>query len=431
MPGPMNTVLFVETNSAGNGTEAMLAAQTAGYRTHFLTCNPAEYAQHQPNPLLVADEVSHVDTFDVTKMLRVIDGRNDYAAVLAYDELRVVQATLLGNYLGLTHNPPVEAMLRLRFKDRMRHALAGSNWSVRHLSLPLGDISPSTPPMPFPFVIKPLDEAAGVGVRICRDSRSLATAIDELRDITAHANSRGYRRLREVLIEELLEGDEYSAELVWSARRGEWVLLGFTAKIMSPEPCCVEVGYVFPHHFGDGIDERITSELRHCLGHLGLRDTMVHAEFRYSGGRIGLIEMNPRPAGGAIPQLVNLVTGTGLVDLHLATHLGNADRALAELTLNGYAGALFVLPEKAGRVVRLNPALQDIGGITSFHESRLPRFVDGGTSNEDRLGHIVVHAPTRDEVERVMREAQRCVKPQYEDSAQANGQVAASVAPRL
>lgn len=412
----MKTVLFLETNSAGNGTQAMLAAQAAGYRAHFLTGNPAEYERHELNPVLVADEVSVVDTFDVTKMLRVIDGRTDYAAVLAYDELRVVQAALLGSYLGLRHNPPVEAMLRVRFKDRMRQVLSGTRWSVRHTVLPVEDISPERPPMPYPFVVKPLDEAASVGVRVCRDARAFASAVADISSITSRRNSRGYRRLAEVLVEELLEGDEYSAELVWDSERADWALVGFTAKTISPEPSCVEVGYVFPHRFGDGVDERIVTEIRGCLGHLGLRETMVHVEFRFSEDRVRLIEVNPRPAGGAIPQLVSRVASKGLVELHLAAHLGDASRSLAGLSMSGYSGALFIVPDRAGKVVRLESALHEIDGVVSFRRCELPRRVEAGRSNEDRLGYIVIQARTRTGVESAMRRASRCVRPVYEET---------------
>lgn len=412
----MKTVLFVETNSAGNGTLGMLAAQKAGYRTHFFARNPAEYERHAPNPLYVADEFSHVDTYDVTKMLRVVDGRDDYAAVLAYDELRVVQAALLGEYLGTPHNPPVEAMLRVRFKDLMRCALAGTRWSVRHSKLSLTDGPATKLPMPFPFVVKPVDEAASVGVRICRDRSDFVAALSDLRQITACANSRGYQRLDEALAEELIEGDEYSAEFVWSAGRADWELIGFTAKMISSEPSCVEVGYVFPHRFGGDADDYVAAELRACLNHLGLRETMAHVEFRRVGERVRLLEINPRPAGGAISQLVSIITGVGLADLHLAAHLGNSDKLLAGITMDGYAGAAFVVPEQAGKVVRLEPPLRDIEGIMAFRESKLPRVVEAGKSNEDRLGHVVFRAKCREEVERKMRRACRDIKPLYGDA---------------
>jgi hypothetical protein len=425
----MKTILFVETNSAGNGTQAMLAAQAAGYRAHFLAANPEEYERHEINPLLVADEVTHVDTFDVPKMLRIVDGRTDYAAVLAYDELRVVQAALLGSYLGLRHNPPVDAMVRVRFKDRMRHALSGTRWSVRHTVLPLADMSPDRPPMPYPFVVKPLDEAASVGVRVCRDPGGFADAVAGLRHITARRNSRGYQRLGEVLVEELLDGDEYSAELVWDATCADWVLIGFTAKIMSLGPSCVETGYVFPHWFGDGIDDHIVAELRDCLDHLGLHDTMAHVEFRYAAGQVRLIEVNPRPAGGAIPQIVGRVASTGLIDLHLAAHLGGVHSALATVTLSGYAGALFVVPDRAGTVVGLEPAPQDIDGVVSFRQPAFPRVVQAGQSNEDRLGYLVVQAATRGRVESAIRHARR-IRPVYASTEPDAGRLAATGARR-
>jgi cysteine synthase A len=187
---------------------------------------------------------------------------------------------------------------------------------------------------------------------------------------------------------------------------------------------------VFPHWFGNGIDDRIADELRGCLDHLGLRDTMVHVEFRYSAGRVRLIEINPRPAGGAIPQLVSQVASKGLVELHLAAHLGDARRSLADLSLTGYAGALFIVPDRAGTVVRLEPSLREIDGVVSFKPGKFPRIVEAGRSNEDRLGHIVIRTETRLGLESVMRHARRRIKPLYEDPEPEIASLAATGAQR-
>jgi hypothetical protein len=352
------TVLVVDSNSAGNGARALMAARARGYRTHFLARAPQEYARRPLNPLLAADVVTEVDTFDVPKMLRVLTAARGYVAALAYDELRVVQAALLGDYVGAEHNPPVHAVVQARFKDLTRTALAGTPWSVSFATRSLKAPCP-TSPIGYPCVVKPVDEAASVGVRICRDDRAFAEAIDQLRTLTAQLSSRGYQRTGEFLVEELLTGDEYSAELAWSSHDCDWRLIGFTEKTVSPEPECVETGHVFPHSFGAEDDQRIASALSRCLRRLGLRDTVVHVEFRIDHGRPRLVEVNPRPAGGPIPELVKAATGVCLTDLHLAAHLGNADKLLGSMQVTGIAAAGFLV-------------------------------APGAASNEDRLGHVIV-----------------------------------------
>ena len=124
--GDGRTVLFVETNSSGNGTRAMQCAQARGLRAHFLTRTPSEYRRHDPSPLDVADEVTVVESFDVPQLMRVAAGRR-YAAVLAFDELRIVQAVLLGELCGAPYNPPLESVLNAP-RDVHKERVADVQW---------------------------------------------------------------------------------------------------------------------------------------------------------------------------------------------------------------------------------------------------------------------------------------------------------------
>lgn len=122
-------VLILDTNSAGNGTRAMEAARERGLRPVFLARNRAEYAHHEPSPLDVAAEVIEVETFDVVKTMGCLVGRCALAA-LAFDELRIVQAALVGQWLECPYGPAPTAVLTVRFKHLLRQALRESRWAT-------------------------------------------------------------------------------------------------------------------------------------------------------------------------------------------------------------------------------------------------------------------------------------------------------------
>ncbi|HEV2781517.1 MAG TPA: ATP-grasp domain-containing protein [Actinophytocola sp.] len=407
------TILVVDTNSAGNGTEAMRLAKTMGFRTHFLCRQPSEYDHHEVNPVHVADEVSVVETFDPISMLRVVAGRTDYAAVLAFDELRVVQAALVAQYLGLAHHPPVSALLRVRYKDQWRQALEGTRWEVAYSTVGL---SAESCPLAYPCVVKPVDEAAGVGVTMCRDEADFGHAMRRLRAVTGRPNGRGYRLLPLGIVEEVLPGEEFSAELVWSAAREDWELIGFTTKELFRGRFPVEVGHVFPHRFEPSFAEHILAELRACLHTIGLRHTLVHAEFRVHQGKVFLIEINPRPAGNRIHDLVGYVLGIGLVDLHLAAHLGEADALLRQARPHGCAGIRFLLPERAGTVSRIDVTAEDDDPMVDVRVASTPRTVGAELSNESYLGHVLAKGWDRDDVDRVLSRHITRIRPRYMDA---------------
>jgi biotin carboxylase len=410
----MSTIAFVDTNSAGNGTRAMLAAQERGHRAHFLARDPDEYRSHAINPLEVADEVTVVETLDAVKLLRALDGRQDHVAVMAFDELRVVQAAMAGELLGVPVNPTPAAMLRVRFKDRMRSALDGTRWAIRW-ALCDCDAPPQRSPVGYPCVVKPVDEAASVGVRVCRDDEDFELAVAGVREVVAVPNGRGYRLLHRFLVEELLDGTEFSAELAWDAHAHEWRLLGYTTKDLSAPPSRAEVGHVFPHTFGAAEDERLLAELRAILAHLGLRDTVVHAEFRLDGDVLRLIEVNPRPGGNRIGELMAMTVGVHLADVHLAAHLGQVEPLLDGATApGGFAGIRFALPDRPGLVtdIEVEPTPED-GDVVALRTAATPRRVGDRIDNEAYLGHVVAHGATAAVVERRLRAHVRRIRPRY------------------
>lgn len=411
----MSTVLVLETNSSGTGIKALQLAKELGLRTHFLCRWPGEYDAHPVRPTDIADEVDVVDTYDVAKLLRLVDGRTDYVAVVTYDELRVVQAALVGDHLGLPHNPSPAAMVRTRFKDRMRQALAATRWAIRHQVVPL---TTTSSPIGYPCVVKPVDEAGSFGVSLCHDDADFAHAMAVLRALTGKQTRRGNTPLETGLVEEMLPGDEFSAELVWSTARNDWELVGFMAKQLG-EGSATEVGHRFPHHFPPGVAEFAAAEIRDCLRHLGLRDTVAHVEFRLSGRRFSLIEVNPRPAGHRLNELVALTTGVSLVELHLAAHMGVADELVRRMRPNGYAGLRFLLPERPGTVRRLHvaPAPEALDDVVELQTVATPREIGVDMSNGIRLGYVLARGETPEELTRILDRHIARIRPEYAPAA--------------
>lgn len=409
----MKTVLVIETNSAGNGTRALEAAHRRGLRTHFLTRTPREYDRHEVNPLDVADEVSVVETFDVVKIMHVLGDRDDYAAVCAYDELRVVQSALVAEQLGLAGGPRVSAALKVRFKDLMRSALRHTPYRIDFQVIGLDS---AKSPLPFPCVVKPTDEAASVGVSVCRDEQEFKAAMELIRDVAGRTNGRGYQRVQTALVEQYVPGDEFSAEMVWSRSNSRWELIGITAKSVTDGSAQIETGHLFPHSFGPELDVQVLGHLRRCLEVLGLRETLVHVEFRLDGDRFGLIEVNPRPAGGGIDRLVAATCGVSLVELHLAAHLGLAHEMLDGIVCHGAAGIRNLLPPHEGTITHFDVLPPAVGADADDAEISLaatPLTVDGITSNEARIGRITAWADTAARVRAILDAQADRVRPRY------------------
>jgi biotin carboxylase len=391
-------VLVIETNGAGNGVMGLRAARALGYRAHFVTSSLDQYAGMADHPGDAADQVSVVDTYDVTKLLRFGHGRRP-AAVLAFDDFRAVQAAILADHLGVRAGPSVDALANVRFKDRMRACLAPTRHHVRFGVHALdGDVRSD---VGFPCVVKPVDGSGSVGVRVCDRADELREAVASARAARDKVAVGGYR-IDHLIVEEVVAGDEFSAEMVWDAGRGEWRVVGITKSHFSDPPHRVELGHVFPHPLDPALAAHVASELRDVLRILGLRGTIVHLEFRLDGDRVRIIEVNPRPAGGRITALTRFARGVDLTVLHLFAHLGLALPAEPPGSApERFAAVRFFVPATPGRITDIVLPPSDDARIVATGAAPTPLSLSTVHDNDARIAYAVAVGATVAEAERI------------------------------
>lgn len=402
------TAAFLETNYAGNGVAAMRTAREWGYRTRFMTADLAQYEGLADHPAGVADAVSVVDTYDVTKLLSVAADLRIVAA-LAFDDYRIVQSALLAEYLELDAGPPVRGVVNARFKGLMRARLAASSHAVRFRTYALGadpvevarDVEQG---IGLPCVVKPNDGSGSVAVRYCESAEDVVEALRYLEEVSSALGPPGFR-LGAALVEEPLAGDEYSAELTWSD--GRWRLIGIARSILSPPPSSVEMGHVYPAQLSEEVACRVAEQLCEALGLLGLARTVAHVEFRLDGGVARIIEVNPRPPGGRVRDLLRLAHGYDVItEQYLAAHLAPRPVPARPLSPPGRVAAVrFYLPDRM-----LSPGFE-----VELPRERDPRIVESGRlpvapstrsepDNDARAAYAIAVGDSADELDPLLRD---------------------------
>lgn len=354
----MTCVLILDSNSSGNAVPAVREAHRRGLTARLFARNPDEYETRCPELLEVVDAIDAVDTMDAVQLSRAIDIVSEpCAAVMAFDELRIVQAAYAAVQLGVSH-ASVNAVARLRYKDRVRSALKDTEFDVQH-----GVIGRDTPldtvDVGWPCIVKPLDEADSEGVTVCEDEADLSNAVAAVRCMEGTPNSRGYVRRGEALVEEFIHGPEFSAEMVWDSAEERFRLIGITSREFEPDDQIEQpqTGHVFP--LPESIfPEDVEAFADRLLGRLGLDRSIAHVELRLDEDqRLRLLEVNPRAAGGHIGDLVQAVRGVHLAELQLAAQLGDAGELLDASSPDGAAGIVFLDPFlhyeiRTGRTIR-------------------------------------------------------------------------------
>ena len=381
--GGRPVLAMVESNTTGTGRTFAVAARARGLRPVLLSSRPERY------PWVAEDDVD-VARADTTSPARVADVARaaaigvHLAGIVTSSEYFVAVTARAAIRLGLPGADP-GAVERCRDKRRQRGALADSGVAVpTHLSAATPkDAVVAAAAIGFPVVVKPADGTGSRGVRLCSEAA-------EVHDHTAgllarYHDERGQPTIGAVLVEEYVDGPEFSVETFGTE------IVGITAKHVGPQPWFVEYGHDFPADAEPSL-ETVTLAAITALG-LGLGP--AHTEIRMGPRGPVVIEVNPRLAGGRIPTLVRLATGIDLVGATVDAAIG--ETAPLPQPGPGHASIRFLVASQAGRVQRTGgvAAAAAVPGVVDVAIAARPGQRVGGTGSFlDRVGHVITAANT-------------------------------------
>ncbi|MFG2879444.1 ATP-grasp domain-containing protein [Streptomyces sp. NPDC048337] len=355
---------------------------------HYLRSAPAGDG---PHPLLTARNIVTADTNDTGALLERVEGLH---AVLGFDgvvsscDYYLPAVAQTARRLGLPGPAPeaVEAACR---KDLTRRVLAEAGVPGPRFALceGAGEAAAAAREIGYPLVVKPVDLCAGMLVRAVRDERELELACQALAEFPV--NARGQDRAPVILLEELLHGPEVSVETV--SFGGATQVVGVTDKSIGGAPAFIETGHMFPA----GIEEALASEAAEtalrAVKALGLDQVVCHTEIKLTPDGPRLVEVNPRPAGNRITELVRHVTGIDLATACVDVALGRVPDLAPRGTGVRSAAIAFLLPDTAGTLARIEGE-EDVRARPEVLELTLAepgRTVRAATSNNEYLGHVM------------------------------------------
>ena len=208
-------------------------------------------------------------------------------------------------------------------------------------------------------------------------------------------NGLHYTRSGDYLLEEYLDGPEYSAEVAWNDATKEWDVIAFVRKYTTEGLDFVELGHVCPAPLSADLYATCARAVREWLHAVGLTLSVAHVEFRIVGGEPALIEINARPAGGHIRELVRHVTGFDLVELYANLLLPDEMRSVPNRELGPLrpSAIRFLLPDKSGVPSKLLMSESDRSALIFSGLLRGHKQATRPLMNEDRAAYLMVDAP--------------------------------------
>lgn len=242
----------------------------------------------------------------------------------------------------------------------------------------------------FPVIVKPRDNSGSRGVKLCRDKNELQISIGE-----ALENSK----LDTVLVEEFIEGLEYSIESLHHDGKSE--VIQFTEKKTTEFPYNVELGHIQPANISDENKQKIREIIAKIGKALNFENCPSHTELKINERGIFVIETSPRLGGDYITStLTPLSTGVNLEDELLKISLGKTINPQPKAVQ--YSGVRFFSFEE-GSIIKHVPNEEFVKGwphVVDFSFTlKEGEKVNRITSSLNRYGQLILQTGNRDAIE--------------------------------
>lgn len=381
-------MVFVESNTTGTGRLFAERARDLGLLPHVLTTDPARY----PYLAELGVPSSDCDTGSVPAVLaccQSLGGQHQLAGVTSSSEYFIAMAAGVARALGLPGEDPSRlAAARSKAVQRQRFAACGVSSPGFHLVSSAEEAVLAAAKLGMPVVVKPISRSGSIGVRRCATSDEVARHAAEL--LSTRVDERGRPLPPTVLVESYLPGPEFSVEILAGQVRA------VVGKHVDESLGFLEVGHDVPAAIDARTGALLTGSALAALTALGLTWGAAHVELRMANGRSQVVEVNPRLAGGLIPQAVQAATGQDLITELLLRTAGRAvARSPARLSC---ASIRFLVPASDGTVRAVpdvSAALALPGVVDAAVTARRGQRVIRQGNFLDRLGYVIATGTTQ------------------------------------
>ena len=388
----------------------MLALHTArrlGYIPVLVTDSPARYTGLAGTDF----EVLRCDTNAPDALRTAIQERfprQEIVGITTTSDFYVRTAADLADWMGLPGNPAA-AVAACRDKATTRRLLeAAGVHQPRHAEVTsVESTAAAVGRLGLPCVVKPVDDSGSHLVRLCTTVEEARRQVGRV--LAVETNVRGQAVAKTALVEEYIGAPEYSVEIFTTG--GVHSCVGVTAKTVTPGPVFVETQHLFPAELPPAVAARIEAAAVAAVKAVGWTLGPAHVEVKATLDDAWVVEVNPRLAGGMIPELVRLATGTDLLEQQIRAAVGQPVDVTA--APSGVAGIRFLIAEHHGvvRAVVGRNAAEAVQAVTAVTVTCSEGDIVGPPEDAyGRLGHIIARGEATTEVLEHLDTAGRLLK---------------------
>ena len=236
-------------------------------------------------------------------------------------------------------------------------------------------------------ILKPLSGAASEGIVKISSKEDIDSAWSWADDST-----------KELLVEEFIDGTEYSAEGVFI--NGKHRLLAITKKYTTGDPHFIETTHVQPYNLSKKYYKKVELYVKIFFESLGIHMGSTHTEFKIFRDEVYIIETHTRYGGDRIWELLLLTKGISQQNTIFAgIAQKNSDNFPVKFKI---AASVFAMPKKGGNIYT-SEQLTNLKKIKGFYRTDLDSKyypVRELKSSYERIGYVIVGADNFEELQK-------------------------------
>lgn len=261
----------------------VLKANSLGYETHVFAWEDGAVAKEHASifyPVSITDSETILKTLSNQKVEGIISIGSDLA---------MPTVNFIAQRLGLNSNS-LECTLLSTNKYEMRKALIKHQCPCPYFQWVSDLNSVKHDEFSYPIIIKPIDRSGSRGIFLAHNRNELKEGIEYALSVSFEKN---------VLIEEYIEGKEYSVEYI--SQNGKHSFIQVTEKFTTNAPHFIERGHLAPARISSLQEMNIRDVVEKALDALQIREGASHSEVKIQpNGDIKIIEIAGRMGGDFI-----------------------------------------------------------------------------------------------------------------------------------
>ncbi|MCM1140683.1 MAG: ATP-grasp domain-containing protein [Muribaculum sp.] len=360
-------------------------------------------ADYDPNAVGVpyADEFYNASTIDVDAIVAVAKNFRPNGIMTLATDMPMRSVAKASEILGLksiSYDTAVKATDKYEMIQAFNENNVPTPWYFKIESKEkLCDLEKD---LSFPCIMKPTDNAGSHGVVLANNFNELIAQYDYCVKNSRKGN---------VIIEEYLEGDEVSVEVM--VINGNVHILQITDKITTGSPHFVEMGHTEPSRKTKETQRQIKEVATKAVKAVGIDNGPSHVEMMVTNRGPVMIELGARMGGDNITtHLVPLSTGIDMTEATIKVAIGEIPDLIPKINKGS---AIRYIQAPVGRIKAISGVeeAKSVAGVTQVSITKnVGDYSSEISCSNDRIGFIISQGIDAAHAAQTCEEALRHIK---------------------